>query len=148
VGRLDAGVEAAAPADDAAGPAALARISTPGLGEYIIVVVMTTPVRAVAAFVLAFQLHQLTLPALCDMPDRPPTRCHETQASGASQVVGQSLSHELSCANRAMCGLLTTAIPEVAISLAAPDARSVAALSAPVLLPGDPSPPLSPPPQA
>ena len=110
--------------------------------------VMTTPVRAVAAFVLAFQLHQLALPALCDVPDRPPTRCHEAQPAGAPQLVGFSLSHELSCANRAMCGVLTTAITEVAIGLAAPDETGLAALPVPVLLPGDPSPPHSPPPQA
>lgn len=110
--------------------------------------VMTTPVRAVAAFVLAFQLHQLALPALCDTSDRPPTQCHEAQAPDAPQLVGQSPSQELACANRAMCGLSATGIPAVAVALTTPDACHVAALAASRLVPGDPSSPLSPPPQA
>jgi hypothetical protein len=47
-----------------------------------------------------------------------------------------------------MCGLSATGIPELPIELTAPDAFGVAMLVTPILLPGDPSPPLSPPPQA
>lgn len=108
---------------------------------------MTTPIRAAAAFVLAFQLHQLALPTLCSTPASTLALCHESQAPTAPQLDVQDLSLERSCASRAMCGVLATGIPEVAITLAAPDAWGVAALPVPTLLPGDPSPPLSPPPQ-
>lgn len=109
---------------------------------------MTAPIRVAAAVVLALQLHQLTLPALCGIPDLSPAPCHETQAPDAPQLVGEGLSHELSCANRAMCGLSATGIPELAIALPAPDAFEVAVLATLSLPPADPSPPLSPPPQA
>lgn len=109
---------------------------------------MIAPIRAAAALVLAFQLHQLALPALCGSPERSATRCHGTQPPGAPQLVGQGASDELLCSSRAMCGMLATAIPEVAITLTASAGYGAAAPVAQTLLPGDPAPPLSPPPQA
>lgn len=110
--------------------------------------VMTTPLRAVATLVLIVQLHQLALPAFCGTADRAPTPCHEAPSPGAPQLVGQGLAHEPACSNAAMCGLSATGILELAIALTAPDAFAVAVLAAPSLPPADPSPPLSPPPQA
>ncbi len=109
---------------------------------------MTTPMRAAAALVLALQLHQLALPAVCGARRPSSAQCHETQVAGGSQLVGQSSSHEPLCASPAMCGLFATGIPEVAIGLTAPRDRSVATFAVPRLLPSDPAPPLSPPPQA
>lgn len=110
--------------------------------------VMPTPLRAVAAFVLTVQLHQLALPASCGLADRVPTQCHEVPSPGSPQLVGQGIAHEPACATPAMCGLSATGIPELAIALTAPDAFAVAALATLSLPPADPAPPLSPPPQA
>src|SRR5881409_4202083 len=104
--------------------------------------------RAAAVFVLALQLHQLVLPAVCGARRPSSAQCHETQAAGGSQLVGQRASHEAPCASPAMCGLFVTGIPEVAIGLTALGDRSVATFAVPRLLPSDPASPLSPPPQA
>jgi len=109
---------------------------------------MTTPLRAAAALVLTLQLYHLALPAMCGARRPSSAQCHETQAAGGSQLVGQSSSHEPQCASPAMCGVFVTGIPEVAIELTAPRDRGVAAFAVPRLLPSDPAPPLSPPPQA
>lgn len=105
-------------------------------------------IRVAAALVLAIQLNQLTVPALCAVPDRAAAACHQTQPAGAPRVTSHLASHGVPCAEGAMCGVPVTALPETAVTLVEPATRGAAVAALALLQPGEQSPPLSPPPQA
>ena len=104
-------------------------------------------IRLAAALLLAVQLTQLAGPALC-LPGARPARCHETSTAGAPQLAAPATAHQMPCAQSSMCAAPPVALPESAVVLTTPVARSVAAPAACTLRPGDQPPPLSPPPQA
>lgn len=104
-------------------------------------------IRLAAALLLAVQLTQLAAPALC-VPLERQAPCHKTSPAGAPQLMAPASTHHMPCAQTAMCAAPTVALPETAIVLTTPVARSVAAPAVPTLRPGDQPPPLAPPPQA
>ena len=104
-------------------------------------------IRLAAVLLLAVQLTQLAGPALCVPPERQ-APCHETSPAGAPKLMAPASTHHMPCAQTAMCAAPAVALPETAIVLTTPVARSVGAPAAGTLRLRDQPPPLSPPPQA
>lgn len=104
-------------------------------------------IRLAAALAIAVQLTQLAAPAVC-VPLERQAPCHETPLAGAPQLMAPASTHHMPCAQTAMCAGPAVALPETAIVLTTPVARSVDAPAVRALRPGDQPPPLSPPPQA
>lgn len=104
-------------------------------------------IRLAAALLLTVQLTQLAGPALCVPADRQ-VPCHEASPAGAPQLMAPTSTHHMPCAQTAMCAASAVALPDAAIVVATPVARSIGALAVRTLRLGDQPPPLSPPPQA
>ena len=104
-------------------------------------------IRLAAALVLAVQLNQLAVPALC-APRQPAAPCHQTADSGTPQLWAPGAAHEMPCAQSAMCVAPTVALPEAATLPRGPALLAVVTPGAGVLRLGDAPQPLSPPPQA
>lgn len=104
-------------------------------------------IRLAAALLIAVQLTQLAGAPLCVPPERQ-APCHEASSAGATQLVAPASTHHMPCAQTAMCAAPAVALPDAAIVVTTPVARSIGAPAVRTLRPGDQPPPLSPPPQA
>ena len=104
--------------------------------------------RLAAALLLALQLNQWVVPAVCASGLQRRSACHEERSGDSPQLTVVSTPHALPCVDSIRCGTGATGIPETSAFFPLPAARTVAAPHAATLEPGEQQPPLPPPPQA
>jgi hypothetical protein len=107
-------------------------------------------VRLVATLLLSGQMLPVGLPLLCDQVRRgTPANCEQQMASHPSGSALDATTHATLCANSAFCATMGTAVvaPSGAVSVSVGESHIVG-FGISTFAPGDPQPPLSPPPQA